>query len=201
MTDSNSIFDFYDCNSSNSFLKFEASSSPLFELSPPSSNGPHSPPQLVSNNPNSIDSDKMDSGHNNNPLLTTASMPIPTRNVTSNSNNNNSRTLNDFSDVIFEFENSKSPLSATSEFSSKQQQIPMIINYTDNNAFLAQQSGSYNGNNTLMWELNPNLNTTVMDQSNSTVDVNIDKGPFQMDEDDIFQVKLLIRLILIFFLN
>ncbi|KAL7036710.1 hypothetical protein ACKWTF_008906 [Chironomus riparius] len=194
MTDSNSLFDFYDCNSSNSFLKFEASSSsPLFELSPPSSNGLCSPPLSSSNNqlasnPNSIVSDKMDSSMNN-PLLTTASMPIPTRNVTSMSNlnnNNNNRMMNDFSDVIFEFENSKSPISAVNE-NSKQQQIPMIINYTDHNVFTGQQNGSFHGNSTLMWEVNPMMNT-AMDQSNSTTDIHDKSGPFQMDEDDIFQV-------------
>jgi hypothetical protein len=189
MTDSNSLFDFYDCNSSNSFLKFEASSSPLFELSPPSTPTPSN--QLASN-PNSIVSDKMDSTLNN-PLLTTASMPIPTRNVLSNSsmNNNNCRTINDFSDVIFEFENSKSPLSAVVSENSKQQQIPMVINYTDNNAFIGQpNNNSFNSNSTLMWELNPMMNTTAMDQSSNATDFN-DKsngGPFQMDEDDIFQV-------------
>lgn len=210
MTDSNSLFDFYDCNSSNSFLKFEASSSsPLFELSPPSSShGLNSPPllssssflsaasqQIASSNSNSIlvVSDKMDSSINN-PILTTASMPIPTRNVTSNSNmnsnhnnNNNSRTINDFSDVIFEFENSKSPISAVIHDNSKQQAIPMIINYTDNNTFMGQQSGSYHGSSTLMWEVNPMMNT-IMDQSNSTTDINDKNGPFHMDEDDIFQV-------------
>ncbi|XP_070509812.1 protein CREBRF homolog isoform X2 [Chironomus tepperi] len=195
MTDSNSLFDFYDCNSSNSFLKFDASSSsPLFELSPPSSNGLCSPPLLSSSNnqlasnPNLLVSDKMDSSINN-PLLTTASMPIPTRNVTSMSNlnnNNNNRMINDFSDVIFEFENSKSPISAVNE-NSKQQQIPMIINYTDHNVFTGQQNGSFHGNSTLMWEVNPMMNT-AMDQSNSTTDIHDKSGPFQMDEDDIFQV-------------
>lgn len=196
MTDSNSLFDFYDCNSSsNSFLKFEASS-PLFELSPPSSSGFNSPPTpTLASNPNnnssSVVSDKMDSI--NNPLLTTASMPIPTRNVLSNSNmNNNIRTINDFSDVIFEFENSKSPLSAvSSDNNSKQQQIPMVINYNDNNAFnIGQQSGSFNSASTLMWEINPMMNSMMntMDQSNSTTDINDKNGPFQMDEDDIFQV-------------
>ncbi|KAG5682381.1 hypothetical protein PVAND_011735 [Polypedilum vanderplanki] len=196
MTESNSLFDFYDCNSSNSFLKFEASSSPLFELSPPSSNGLYSPShqqKIVSDsNIITVVSDKMESTINN-PILTTASMPIPARNVTSNSNlnnnNNNSRTINDFSDVIFEFENSKSPISAVvSENSSKQQQhIPMIINYTESNSFMGQHNGSFHGNNTLMWEVNPMMNT-VMEQSNSNTDINDKSGPFQMDEDDIFQV-------------
>jgi hypothetical protein len=71
--------------------------------------------QLASDPNNTIEivSDKMDSTINN----TTASMPIPARNVTSNSNLNNSNNnnssrvvVNDFSDVIFEFENSKSPM-------------------------------------------------------------------------------------------
>lgn len=193
MTDSNSLFDFYDCNSSNSFLKFEASSSsPLFELSPPSSNGLCSPTLSSSNNQlasnlNSLVSDKMDSSMNNS-LMTTASMPIPTRNVTSmsNLNNNNNNRMNDFSDVIFEFENSKSPISAVNE-NSKQQQIPMIINYTDHNAFTGQQNGSFHGNSTLMWEVNPMMNT-AMDQSNSNADLHDKSEPFQMDEDDIFQV-------------
>jgi hypothetical protein len=118
----------------------------------------------------------------NNPLLTTASMPIPTRNVTSNSNmNNNNRTMNDFSDVIFEFENSRSPLSAISE-NPRQNQIPMVINYTDNNLGF-QQNEAYSGG-TLMWDgVSPMLNITA----DSTV-VNDKSGPFQMDDDDIFQV-------------
>lgn len=208
MSDSNSLFDFYDCNSSNSFLKFEASS-PLFELSPPSSNGPQTPPDasFLASNPNSnslLGSDntkdklKMDSP-NYNPLLTTASMPIPARNVSSNSNmsnnnnNNNTRMLNDFSDVIFEFENSKSPIfhsSASNEMMTKQQthQNPMVINYGDNNLYsTGQHSGSFNPNNILMWEINPMMATSAMDQSNSAADMGCDK-PFQMDEDDIFQV-------------
>lgn len=143
-------------------------------------------------------------------LSTTASMPIPARNVTSNSNlnlsninsinnnnninnnsSNNSRTINDFSDVIFEFENSKSPISAVVSDNSKQQHVPMIINYTDNNAFMSmgQHSGSFTGNSnsTLMWEVNPMMNP-AMEHSNSNVDMNDKSGPFQMDEDDIFQV-------------
>lgn len=174
MTDSNSLFDFYDCNSSsNSFLKFEASS-PLFELSPPSS-GALSPPTPLASNSNS-NTDKMDSPMNNPMLTSTASMPIPTRSITLNSNlNNNNRTMmNDFSDVIFELENSKSPLSAISE-NPKQNQMPMVINYTDNNSFGFQQSGSYTGGGgTLMWDgVSPMMNTTET---------------FHMDEDDIFQV-------------
>lgn len=125
-----------------------------------------------------------------NTTLTTASMPIPARNVTSmsnlNNNNNNNRMLNDFSDVIFEFESSKSPISAVNE-NSRQQQIPMIINYTDHGGFTGQQNGTFLGNNTLMWEVNPMMNN-VMDQSNSTTDIHDKSGPFQMDEDDIFQV-------------
>lgn len=214
MSDSNSLFDFYDCNSSNSFLKFEASS-PLFELSPPSSNGPQSPlasNQLGSDSNDKKDKLKMDSTLNN-PLLTTASMPIPARNVSSNSNmsnnsniinnNNNSnsssttRMLNDFSDVIFEFENSKSPIflntssNSNETLTSVKQQLPMVINYGgDNNLYTTaggQQDGSsFNPNNILMWELNPMMATTAMDQSNGSA---ADKsGPFQMDEDDIFQV-------------
>jgi CREB3 regulatory factor len=69
----------------------------------------------------------------------------------------------------------------------------MVINYGgDNNLFSTgsgQQSGSFNANNILMWEINPMMATTAMDQSNSAADMGCDKsGPFQMDEDDIFQV-------------
>lgn len=179
MSDSNSLFDFYDCNSSsNSFLKFEASS-PLFDLSPPSS-GALSPPTPLASNSNS-NADKMDSPMNN-PLLTTASMPIPSRSVTSNSNMNNSRMINDFSDVIFEFENSKSPLSTISE-NPKQNQTPMVTNYTDNT--FGFQQGQYGG--TLMWDgVSPMMNTTA--ENNGTGESNDKSGPFQMDEDDIFQV-------------
>lgn len=100
--------------------------------------------------------------------------------------------LNDFSDVIFEFENSKSPIfhSSTSNETIKQQthQHPMVINYGDNNLYnTGQQSGSFNANNILMWEINPMMATSAMDQSNSAADMGCDK-PFQMDEDDIFQV-------------
>lgn len=197
MSDSNSLFDFYDCNSSNSFLKFEAPS-PLFELSPPLSNGPQSPPEsssfLGSNSLGSDTKEKLKMDSINNPLLTTASMPIPARNVSSNSmsnnnNNNNSRMINDFSDVIFEFENSKSPISSHTINDTtpvKQQQLPMVINYGDNNY---GQQNTFNANNVLMWEINPMMVTTAMDQSNSAADMGCDKsGPFQMDDDDIFQV-------------
>lgn len=201
MSDSNSLFDFYDYNSSNSFLKFEASS-PLFELSPPLSNGPSSPAESSSFlGSNSLVSDtkdklKMDSTINN-PLLTTASMPIPARNVSSNSNmsnnninNNNSRMINDFSDVIFEFESSKSPISSHTINETtpvKQQQYPMVINYGGGDNY--GQQNTFNANNVLMWEINPMMATTAMDQSNSAADMSCDKsGPFQMDEDDIFQV-------------
>ena len=183
MTDSNSLFDFYDCNSSsNSFLKFEASS-PLFDLSPPSS-GALSPPTPLASNSNS-NVDKMDSSMNN-PMLTTASMPIPTRNVTSNSNLNNSRAMSDFSDVIFEFENSKSPLSTISE-NPKQNQMQMASNYTESHPFGYQQSSSYAGGGTLMWDgVSPMMNTAA---DTTGAGENSDKsGPFHMDEDDIFQV-------------
>ncbi|CAO1417148.1 unnamed protein product [Diamesa serratosioi] len=72
MTDSSSYFDFYDCNSSsNSFLKFEISS---LSDSPPIVGSP----TLASNSSTPNIFDKMDSMSNSNPLLTTASMPIPT---------------------------------------------------------------------------------------------------------------------------
>lgn len=52
--------------------------------------------------------------------------------------------------------------------------MPMVINYTDNNSFGFQQSGSYTGGGTLMWDgVSPMMNTTET---------------FHMDEDDIFQV-------------
>ena len=99
--------------------------------------------------------------------------------------------LNDFSDVIFEFENSKSPISShTSTINEttpvKQQQLPMNINYSTDNY---QQQNTFNANNVLMWEINPMMATTAMDQSSNAADISCDKTePFQMDEDDIFQV-------------
>ncbi|CRK99214.1 CLUMA_CG012486, isoform B [Clunio marinus] len=168
------------------FLKFEASS-PLFELSPPSS-GALSPPTPLASNSNSI-SDKMDSSINN-PLLTTASMPIPTRNVTSNCNmsNNNNRTTNDFSDVIFEFENSKSPLSTISENPKQNNQTPMVINYTDGSTFGFQQNSFSGGSGSnLMWDgVSPMMNTAS--DTNTMGGLSDKSGPFHMDEDDIFQV-------------
>lgn len=94
--------------------------------------------------------------------------------------------MNDFSDVIFEFENSKSPLSAISEH-PKQNQMPMVINYTDNNSYEYQQGDSYGATGTLMWDgVSPMMNTTA--DSSGAGDVNEKSGPFHMDEDDIFQV-------------
>lgn len=91
--------------------------------------------------------------------------------------------MNDFSDVIFEFENSKSPLSVINE-NPKQNQIPMVINYSDSNTFGFQQSGSYTGGGTLMWDgVSPMMNTTA-----GPGDSNEKSGPFHMDDDDIFQV-------------
>lgn len=56
----------------------------------------------------------------------------------------------------------------------------MVINYTDNMGF--QQNDTYGG--TLMWDgVSPMLNITA-----DTTVVNDRSGPFQMDEDDIFQV-------------
>lgn len=92
--------------------------------------------------------------------------------------------LNDFSDVIFEFESSKSPISSHTINETtpvKQQQLPIVINYGGDNY------GQFNANNVLMWDNNPIMVTTAMDQSNSAADMGCDK-PFQMDEDDIFQV-------------
>lgn len=94
--------------------------------------------------------------------------------------------MNDFSDVIFEFDNPKSPLSAISE-NPKQHQMPMVINYTDSNTFGFQQGGSYTGGGTLMWDgVSPMMNTTA--DSSGTGELNDKSGPFHMDEDDIFQV-------------
>lgn len=190
MTDSNSLFDFYDCNSSsNSFLKFEVST-PLFDLSP--SSAVASPAletePVASHSDNSITDSKMDSSHNN-PLLTTASMPIPARNVSSNTmSNNNNRTMTDFSDVIFELENSKSPLSAIHEHPKQNQSIPMLINYSDNNTFGFQPSSSFSNCNTLIWdEMNPMMNVTI-ENSSGGADHNDRSGTFHMDEDEIFQV-------------
>lgn len=93
--------------------------------------------------------------------------------------------MNDFSDVIFEFESSKSPLSAISE-NPKQNQMPMVINYTDNNTF-GFQSGSYTSGGTLMWDgVSPMMNTTA--DSGGVGELSEKSGPFHMDEDDIFQV-------------
>lgn len=187
MTENDSLFsDFYDCNSSsNSFLKFETNS-PLFELSPESTGrvSPPSPsPSPIASTTNS--NDKMDSSHNN-PLLSTASMPIPTRNISLNStaNSNNNRIINDFSEVIFDFENSRSPLSAISEH-PRQHQTPMMINYSDSNTLGYQQNDAFNTG--VMWDnVSPMMNVHVDSNGTSVVDIN-DK-PFRMDEDDIFQV-------------
>lgn len=190
MTENDSLFgDFYDCNSSsNSFLKFE-SNSPLFELSPQSTDGRTSPASPLASTTNSNDNNKMDSSHNN-PLLSTASMPIPTRNIslnsTANNNNNNNRLINDFSEIIFDFENSRSPLSAISEHPTRQHQTPMMINYSDTNTLGFQQNDAFNTG--VMWDnvVSPMMNVTVDSSGTSGVDIN-DK-PFRMDEDDIFQV-------------
>lgn len=98
--------------------------------------------------------------------------------------NNNNRTMNDFSDVIFEFDNSRSPLSAISE-NPRQSQMPMVTNYTDNNSLGFQQNESYTGGGgTLMWDgVSPMLNITA-----DSTGANDKSGPFHMDDDDIFQV-------------
>lgn len=94
--------------------------------------------------------------------------------------------MNDFSDVIFEFENSKSPISAISEH-PKQNQIPMVINYTDSNTFGFHQSESYTGGGTLMWDgVSPMMNTAA--DSGGAGELSEKSGPFHMDDDDIFQV-------------
>lgn len=184
MTESDSLFvDFYDCNSSsNSFLKFETSST-LFDLSPPS--GRITPPTPVASN-SSNSNEKMDSIHNN-PLLSTASMPIPTRSITTNSNmnnNNNSRLINDFSEVIFDFENSRSPLSTISE--NPRQNQTMMINYSDNTGF--QQNDPFNTG--VIWEgvVSPMMNVTVDSGGTSNSNNDFNEKTFRMDDDDIFQV-------------
>lgn len=69
----------------------------------------------------------------------------------------------------------------------KQNQMPMVINYTDSNSFEFQPGESYHGTGTLMWDgVSPMMNTTA--DSTGAGDLNDKSGPFQMDEDDIFQV-------------
>lgn len=180
MTESDTLFaDFYDCNSSsNSFLKFETSST-LFDLSP-SSTGRISPPTPVASS-SSNSNEQMDSTHNN-PLLSTASMPIPGRNITTNSNmsNNNSRLINDFSEVMFDFDNSRSPLSTINE--NPRQGQTMMFNYDNTMNF--QQNDPFNTN--IIWEgvVSPMMNATIDAGGTSLVD----GKTFRMDEDDIFQV-------------
>lgn len=69
----------------------------------------------------------------------------------------------------------------------KQNQMPMVINYTDSNSFEFQPGESYHGTGTLMWDgVSPMMNTTA--DSTGAGELNDKSGPFQMDEDDIFQV-------------
>lgn len=63
----------------------------------------------------------------------------------------------------------------------------MVINYTDSNTFEFQPGESYHGTGTLMWDgVSPMMNTTA--DSTGAGELNDKSGPFQMDEDDIFQV-------------
>jgi CREB3 regulatory factor len=66
--------------------------------------------------------------------------------------------------------------------------MPMVINYTDNNSLGFQQSDTYHGGGgTLMWDgVSPMLNITA--DSTGAGELNDKSGPFQMDDDDIFQV-------------
>ena len=171
MTD-NSYLDFYDCNSSsNSLLKFDTLSP---TLSPVSSS--------------STFAQKIDALSNNNPLLTTASMPIPTRNAGGNVN----RTMNEFSEFGFgSGEKSQSPIDGGANITDNNGSR-MLSNVTLNYQGLGvnvNNPGIYsiqsmNFANPQMWDEMSGLlsaaNTMTQDKS----------GPFEMDEDlsDIFQV-------------
>lgn len=185
MTD-NSYLDFYDCNSSsNSLLKFDTLSP---TLSPVSSN--------------STFTQKMDALSNNNPLLTTASMPIPMRNAAGGNNGN--RANNEFSQFGFgSGEKSQSPIDGGSNLTNENigGRSNVTLNYqglgvnTNNAPYNIQ---SINFANSQMWDEMSGLlnasNTMTQDKS----------GPFQMDEDlsDIFQVRIISRLFYdIFFEN
>lgn len=183
MTDSSSYFDFYDCNSSsNSFLKFETSSlsdsPPIADSSPVASN---------SSTPNNFD--KMDAMSNNNPLLTTASMPIPTNQSRSGICSNNTRTMADLSDVVFDFEKSQSPLSAINNETLNQTALKQnMINYDTivGNNGIAVYDIHNNSYNQATWD--EEVSRLLISDNQAMVGGGDKSETFQMDEDDIFQV-------------
>jgi hypothetical protein len=169
MTDN---LDFYDCNSSsNSFLKFDLSSIEV-DIA-----------EEISTSPATVEvinfEGQMNTMSNNNPLLSTASIPlsIPRKSDfsgISNISSNNQRILADLSDIVFEFDKSQSPMNDSGDNSGFRPNQIIISN--DGNLF-GMQNNSF-GNN-LTWEINSIMNSTNM--------MVTDPG-FQMDEDDIFQV-------------
>ena len=183
MTDS-SYFDFYDCNSSsNSFLKFETSS--LSSDSPPIVGSP----SLASNSSTPNNFDKMDSMSNSNPLLTTASMPIPTNQSRSGVCSNNTRTMADLSDVVFDFEKSQSPLSAINNETLNQTALKQtMINYDTivGSSGIAVYDLHNNSYNQATWD--EEVSRLLISDNQAMVGGGDKSETFQMDEDDIFQV-------------
>lgn len=164
--------DFYDCNSSsNSLLKFDLSSIEV-DIA-----------EEISTSPDTVEvlnfEGQMHTMNSNNPLLSTASIPlsIPKKSdfsgITNNSNNN--RVLADLSDIVFEFEKSQSPMNDSGNSDNQGNRPNQIIISNDGNFYGMQNTF---GNN-LTWEINSIMNSTNM--------MITDPG-FQMDEDDIFQV-------------
>lgn len=107
----------------------------------------------------------------NNPMLTTASMPIPSRNGGTSSN---ARTLTDLSEYVFELDTSQSP------------QLVNEMNYTGGNNITSGGT---------MYELQSppetmlNQTTLWTDLSGPNISVVGKQEPFQMDDsEDIFQV-------------
>lgn len=184
MTDSSSYFDFYDCNSSsNSFLKFETS--PLSDSPPRVSS-----PSVASNSSTPNIFDKMDSMSNNNPLLTTASMPIPT-NQSRSGISSNTRTMADLSDVVFDFEKSQSPLSAINNDTLNQTALKQnMINYDtivgSSGGGVAVYDLHNNSYHQATWD--EEVSRLLISDNQAMVGGGDKSETFQMDEDDIFQV-------------
>lgn len=178
----NDNLDFYDCNSSsNSLLKFDISEVDIAEE--------------ITASPNAREvinfEGQMNTMSNNNPLLTTASISIPIRsNSGTNNTGNNRNVLADLSDIVFEFEKSQSPMNNSGGSGHN--------NNNNNNNNTTNSGGVFRPNQIIInnddiyqyspgtWEYNAMLNSGNMMITGEEI---TDKsGPFQMDEDDIFQV-------------
>lgn len=177
MTDN---LDFYDCNSSsNSLLKFDITELDIAE-------------EEISESPNTAEvinfEGQMNTMSNNNPLLSTASITIPSRNTSGINSNliSNRMVLSDLSDIVFEFEKSQSPMNNNSNMNNNYNNINNNSFGFKPNQIIINTEDMYQSTSGSGWEYNAMLNPGNLMLTGE--EMTEKSGPFEMDEEDIFQV-------------